>query len=596
MRFGLRRKTHTVSYMNHSATKVCLAALLFLGPFFVGADDGQETSPGQRIDAVIQSDLSVRGRWTFPVNTAETDIYTFPEYKEYGFTSAFSYKLVGAENENGPVLFSHEVGDFAYVNTGYPSGHLFHKLYLTYEFKTPFTSPFVLYEFMVFGGGFFHNPTLGISYPSNLTLVSSSPPAQKTRPVEITYPPENSNVYPVVLLFRPNPLPPGVIIKKEGPFTIVGDAISVERIAEASKKLGELSFVMSDVIDAPLPSEIFVLISDLDAVKLNFEAAGLAIRPNIILLNRAFLAQQEAIDVQLLLSHEAAHLSEMGKGLFSGASYYAPWFREGLATAVEIEMRNRLLKTREERVKYDTLGSYNSHVFSATEAQNKYKKDFDFILDGNSYYSTTASYAHGALVLRHLFQEKGKTGMKDFLTNLRRANSSQLCLQCDSELILQALGNIGGWDKNEVLFPFRDTAHFAEKAKRLIQEEPDDAEEERLILSAIETIPHYFTDQGVNPNPAPVLTSEAKKTVAMLLSPAVGSVPSLPVPVQKPASDTQKRLPVVPLSPIVKPVPLQTPPVVTKPFVATSTPTVEKVIKTEKKAGFIQRIGKWFKR
>lgn len=471
---------------------------LLLSPAQIFAQGSHITA--QRVDAVIAPDLSVRGRWSIPVSTADTDIYIFPEYKEFGFTSAYSYTLVGAENENGPVLFSHEPGDYAYVNTGYQSGQFYRELYLDYAFTPAFKSPFVLYEFMVFGGGFFFRPTLGITYPDTLSLISSWPPVKETKPADIIYPTESHYVYPVVLLFERHPLPPGVVIRKEGVFKIAGDASSVQRVSNAVRKLAALPDIMQELLDTPLPDEVIIMITDLDAAKLNFEAAGLAVRPNIMLLNRAFLEKLNETDLSLLIAHETTHLSEMGKSLFTGAPYIAPWFREGIATAVEIETRNRLLASRDEQIRYDILGSFNTHLFSANELQQKYTKDFDFFLNGAHAFPVTSSYAHGALVLRHLYKEKGRAGMKDLFGRLRTAVSSQQCDECDSNTIVEAMRAITGWSRDDVLSPYqKDTAQALMSG--LIQTKRGDDEEDRLILEHVQKVPQYFTETGVNERP-----------------------------------------------------------------------------------------------
>ncbi|MSU55975.1 MAG: hypothetical protein EXS51_01535 [Candidatus Taylorbacteria bacterium] len=586
-----------------------LVCVLTAGPLItIAAEPTEDTFKNQKVDVVISPDWSVKARWTLPAFTAETDIYTLPEYKNFGFSGAFSYTLVGASNENGPITFSHEPEDFAYVNSGYKSGRFIRNLYLDYDFKPPFRAPFILYEFPIFSGAFFRSPKLSVSYPSNLKFISSWPPPEKTSPVEITYPTSTVYAPQAVLLFMPDPLPNGTVLQKEGRFTIAGDKESVRRVAEAAKGLGELDSVVQELLDTSLPSDIYVMIADLDPVHLSFEASGLAIPPNTMLLNRSLIATHTDIDLKLLLSHESTHLVEMGKSLFKGAVFDASWFAEGIATAVELEMRDRLLTTHTARMSYDLTGSYSGHLFSVPELKNKYAKPFDFDLSGTAYYPTYTSYAHGALVLRRLYHEKGRNGMRQLYARLKDAEWNEICNNCDSDPIVGTIGKIVGTNVPDgVLFPFNGDAHFAEKVAGLTQEKREEGEEDAVIISYIkEQIPQYFTETGVNLKPVNLppatLTDISKPAVVPATTTAVSTPkPSLP---QKPTSDIQRILDTSKKDiPIVTKPKTRTPAVQTqtKQTIATSTiakpaPVVTKPIEPKKKPGIIQKMKGWFKK
>ena len=525
--------------------------ILALPTLAVAAEPIEDTFTHQAIDATIGKDWSVLARWTEPANTAETDIFIFPEYKDFGFMGAFSYTLTSASNENGPVSFSHEAGDYAYVNSGYPSGRFTRKLYLDYAFKPPFKSPLVIYEFPIFTGGFFRNPKLAVNYPESLTLLSAWPPPTKTNPVEISYGTDSSYAPHAVLIFKPNPLPPGIVMRKEGRFTIAGDAPTVEKVVRAARSLGELDDVVSLFLGTPLPQEVIVMIGDLDATHLNFEASGLAVPPNLVLLNKQLLALENDTDTALLLSHEAAHLSEMSMGLFKGSEYIAPWFREGLATLIENEMRTRLLKTHEQRVQYDLLGSYGGHLFTTAELKNKYTQKFEYFLSDDSYFSSFYTYTHGALVLRHVYDAKGASGMKQLLASLKNADSNQYCTFCDSDTIVNAIQKDNGWSNDEVLYPFKGDTHFEDKVAGFVQERRTEAEEDAVLIPYItKKIPRYFTETGVNlhpdvktpavenvvpPTPAPEVAPSASSTIKTTPQKPAQNMPSSKTPPSVPA-------------------------------------------------------------
>lgn len=532
----------------------------------------------QHADIQILPDLSVKGRWALPVNTGDGDVFAFPEYKNFGFTGSFDYRVTGAANEKGPVTFSHEAGDQVYVQTGYPSGEVTRYLYVDYATVPPIKSPLVLYEFFVFGGGYFFSPRLAVTYPDKLTLLSAWPPPTEQKPLKIAYPQKNSYVYPIVALFKPNPLPPGIVMERQGIYTIAGDAASVRTVASAVRSLPQLGDFISSYLDAPLPTEVFVLISDLSDIAYSNEPSGLAVRPNIILVNKALLLQQDPLDVELLIAHETAHLVEMGKELFNGATFIAPWFREGIATAVELEVYDRRATSDAERARYNRFGSYRDHLLSAEELERRYEKEFDYLLDGTNPYSVTSAYGHAALAIRAFRKSAGEEGMHALFSKLQAADSSQLCSRCDSELIARTMANLSGKTPEEVLFPAKGSPKAFAASAGLVEKQHDEAVEDRVILDYIRNEVHaYFSADGA-PSNAPVrpvsaaVPAEGKKDTAIATSTkAAAPLPSpqksalgtsrpsdakaLVSPVSLPLKDTVERPAVAATSSVTKPVP-----------------------------------------
>lgn len=495
----------------------------------------------QRADITIARDLSVSGRWTLPVNTGDGDVFVFPEYKDYGFTGAFNYSLTGAASENGPVPFSHEAGDLAYVQTQYPSGSVTRNLYVDYATTPPIKSPLVIYEFFVFGGGYFFSPELSISYPDQLTLLSAWPPPQKTKPLSIAYPSQNSYVYPIVALFRPNPLPPGVVVEKEGIYTVAGDSGSVRKVVQAIRGLSRLSSVVRSYLGDSLPSEVVIMITDLDNIKYQYEPSGLAIRPNIILLNKTLLERQDTTDIEFLIAHETTHLVEMEKSLFGGASFIAPWFREGVATAVELELFGDFLPNDEVRARYGFFGSYRDHLLSESELKSLYDKSFNYVFNDSAAYPITTAYALSALVVRDFYRTVGEAGMKTLFEKLATADSSQLCQTCDSELVARVMANISGESQDAVLFPAKDSGQPSILPQELLKKVVPEELEDRVILQYLER----EVDQYVLPNGTIAAVPIRKKTApsASLSAPAPKESPKAPTVVSISTSTAPAPLP-----------------------------------------------------
>ena len=525
-------------------SRVVLLCILVLAPAALSAEQLY-----QHADIDILPDLSAKGRWALPVNTGDGDVFAFPEHKNFGFTGSFDYRVTGAANEKGPVTFSHEAGDQAYVQTGYPSGDVTRYLYVDYATVPPIKSPLVLYEFFVFGGGYFFSPQLAITYPDKLTLLSAWPPPTAQKPLKIAYPPKNSYVYPIVTLFRPNPLPPGVVIERQDSYTIAGDAASVRAVASAIRSMPPLGDIVTSYLDAPLPAEVFVLVTDLSDIAYSNEPSGLAVRPNIILVNKALLLRQDPLDVELLIAHETAHLVEMGKELFNGATFIAPWFREGIATAVELDMYERRAKSDAERARYNRFGSYRDHLLSAGELERRYEKEFDYLLDGSHPYSVTSAYGHAALAMRAFRKSAGEEGMRALFTKLETADSSQLCSRCDSDLIARTMANLSGQTPEYVLFPERESPD-ALAPKNLIETQHEEAVEDRVILDYLSNEVHsYFSGDGtpsgapVRPVSAVINAEENRTTVAT----PTKAAPLPPPPSQKLAQGGRPPNPTAPV-------------------------------------------------
>jgi hypothetical protein len=493
-----------------------------------------ETPPryiGNRQSAAIaiNPNFLARGVWTLPIDTGSSEVFWFDQSKEFGMTGSMKYQINKISSETKELTMTEEGNTYVSVLTGYPTNAGMQHLYIDQMVETPFTNPLAIYEFRVYDGGFFQNPTLSIAYPTDWKLLSMWPPVKDTNPIQFDYPIETAYVSPTIAVFVPPPKA-GNTVKTVGRFTLAGKTSSVARLERIISRLTFLDELFKSRIGVPAPERVIILSQPLGASTVGYEAMALATKAHLILLNESITQLQTDDEIALTLVHEITHLTAFDLNLFRGAVYQARWFGEGLAVFLENEARKYVFGGDTDKEVF-TDEIVKDHLFSAEELTNKYQKTFDYLLDGSGYYSVYTAYTHSGLVLKNFFALVGVKGFAELLEFLKTADASPLCAQCDSDTILRKMSYLSNVSQNDLLFPYKNDPDFKTKISGLVHPEYPQSVVERVFRNYLKTVKTYFgTATGV-----PTVSSEEKvgvstQNVGVVASPKImADVQKVPV-------------------------------------------------------------------
>ncbi len=457
----------------------------------------------QNVKIDIGSDFVANGRWTIPISPSSgSDYFWFKNFQNFGGTASMKYKALGIYNDaNVPFKINDEGNDFVSILTGYSSNSI-RNINLEYKVITPFSKPLAIYEFWLADGAYFFNPHLEINYPKNWEVISTWPKsvASDNGKIIIDYPSSSAYVWPVVVAFNPFEKDlSGIELKKEGIYYIQGDRQVVNKIQDAVKGLGFLDNLLKETIDSKLPEKVLIISKDLSSHDVS-DYDGLAVRPNIIILNDEHVKLFSREELQTIIIHELVHLALFEKNLFNGAPYFAKLFSEGVPTFIQSLSLPYIVKGGKDDVTKYELASYGAGRFRFTPGQleTRYKRNFDHLFVEDDYFSGFSAYKHSALIMGYFHKKAGLDGMKKLFSMLEKESASVLCVECDSEKVLNRMSAVAKVSKDDLLYPARGSKNKLAELGDLIMEDNDAGMFTDVFADYVKNdIPKYFNNNGV---------------------------------------------------------------------------------------------------
>ena len=509
-------------------------ALFFISYGFVAA----QSSIQQKIDVTISPDFSATGVWTLPVKPADGP-WEFDDLQNFGSTGIMNFRLKKIANDDG-VLPTQPYGygvsvQYPVTGSGLQDTTSLRNLYVSYDIESELTSPAPLYEIWIAGGAHFNQPALTIHFPVGWQLVSSWPAGtQKGQTLTINYPTDTSYVSPALLLFLSASLPTGQQVAHSGRYTVIGSTRDVQKILDALNHFDFVDDLFKNVGGFGTLDSVVIYSGDLSKAKIGYEAAALAAKPNLILYNKDTLANQTRQQIETVLVHEMTHLAEIKLGLFHGATYIAPWFKEGLAVFMENQARPYIYTDAAGQALDDLTGE--THMFNRTALKQRESMSFDYLFDGLPMAPVWDSYSLSGAVVANFFKKAAVTGMKKLYTALKDKNSSQIAQLNDSEAILNAMQTITGLTRDETLFPYKSSSNFDTDVAFLVYPQGNQATNDAVVDFIQNKIPKYFkndngfvatTTTGVdasipNPQSTPPVTRSKTSCVKIARTLSVG--------------------------------------------------------------------------
>ncbi len=427
--------------------------------------------PRQLINVEIKPDFTASGIWEYPTDDRGSGGVFIPATDTMGGTASIQYKIMGIRNESGPRPYEQAVGGVV-TNTGYNSNDGFQSLYIDYGIRTPFISPLALYEFMVFDDGTSGAPRVTVSYPSTWSIITTFPENPTTTPgaLALEYPVDHFGSWPAVTVFAPNAAQSEALgmLRTTGKYTVAGSKSDVSRLVNILSHMDYADDLMKRMFGSAAPEKVVVYSTDMTYAAVGYEADALALKPNVIVINKDMLLVKSDQEIETTLIHEIAHLVNFKKEIIRSADAQERWFTEGMAVCAENQARPYIYKKDADALKADLLG--RSRLYSAKEASGRINASFSKILeDGREdVYGTGDLYTAGGLILCNFLKKTNGTGIKDLLekTKMIQANS-YLCASCTTKKILQAMATIAGTETDTLAYPFKGAADIEGKLTAL---------------------------------------------------------------------------------------------------------------------------------
>ena len=464
---------------------------------------GSARAVSQNVNITITPDFKANGLWSLPADTKGVNAYGFNEKLEnFGATGVTSYRFRSAANDKGPLTTTDEASTIIVPNT-YTSDSGIKNLYITYDITTALTKPVALYEFWVAGGGYFFSPKVTITYPRGWKVLSVWPSATVTdQSISITYPTDTAYVSPVLVAFTPTDIGSGNTIKTVGRYTLIGPVASVAKLEAAVSGMAFLDDVLATSLGIKAPEKIVVYAADLTSVDVGYEAEALAAKPNVVLYNKEFLDKQALWEVKSILAHEVAHLAEMDQRLFKGATYIAPWFKEGVAVFVENQARPYIFSNAKEQSLADLTN--RTHMFGAKELKNRYDRPFDYLFEGGVGSPVYDAYTHSGVLLADFYTRLGVDGMVKLFSVLKGKDASQVNPLHDSDVLVSTLASFTKLPADEQMFPHKNSKNFEQDVIALVHPEYSGADTDALVQYIQQSVPKYLdgaVTSGASPTP-----------------------------------------------------------------------------------------------
>lgn len=496
--------------MQRTCVLACVVGVALLWTVTAHAQTGVQ----QTVDLTINSDYSANGVWNTPVSYKDGAVEV-DDLTSYGTTGLMQYNVQSVFGDHGQLTMNPYGGGFAVLDTSTATGTTgvrintgFQYLYIHYKVATALTKPVAVYEVLVGNGSMFASPKLTIHIPKGWKILTQWPAGTLDgQTLTITYPTNTPYVNPALLVLQPADIGAGNTVTHVGRFTLVGTTADVAKLTAAVSKLTFVDNLFQSRLGFTPPNSIVLYAADLSHAQVGYEAVALATAPNLILYNKDSLAHQSTPEIETTVVHEMTHLAEASQGLFNGATYIAPWFREGLAVFMENQARSLIYTDTRTQAIVDL--SSDSHLFSVDQLKLRYNIDFDFLFQGTAGTSISDSYTLGGVVLTNFYNKVGLVGMQRLFAALTNANSSQTTYTGDSRTILSAMTNVSNASTyDELLFPYKGSATFATDVSTLVKPDYDFATQDAFVNYVKTSLHKYVTggDAGVVSTsiPAPV--------------------------------------------------------------------------------------------
>ena len=245
--------------------------------------------------------------------------------------------------------------------------------------------------------------------------------------------------------------------KKVGDFTIIG---SQNKVDQVSPVVGEMTYVrgmFSKLFGATLPNNIDLVIVPIRGQNSYYEAAGISLSPNIILVDPDdLLFNVGPNDPAKTIIHELGHLALANKNIFSNQLYYARWLDEGLAVfGEEYATDNYIIKTDKDRQIDTVLSSIKKMTLD--ELKTEYTVSFDYNFSANTKAQPiNRTYAHAGLVMYNLYLQDA-TIIPRLLNTLKNNSGNITCKDCDTNTALNIIQNLSGLQRDEIIYPFKNS-------------------------------------------------------------------------------------------------------------------------------------------
>ncbi len=285
------------------------------------------------------------------------------------------------------------------------------------------------------------------------------------------------------LLVYPKPSS-GYIKKKVGDFTIIGSRNKVDQVSPIVSGMTYARGMFEKLFGASLPRDIDLVIVPIRGQTSYYEPAGLSLGPNIILIDpEDLLFNVGPNDPAKTIIHELGHLAVSNKKIFSGQMYYARWLDEGLAVfGEEYATDNYIIRTEKDRQADTVLSSIKKMTLEELKAEYAVPFDYHFSIDTTAQ-PVKRTYAHAGLIMYDLYL-RDATLIPRSLDALKSNQGNVTCKMCDTDTALAVLQNLSGLQKEEILYPFKNSLTSTDRNLSQLTITPVDSSIRQSILDS----------------------------------------------------------------------------------------------------------------
>ncbi len=395
---------------------------------------------------------------------------SFPEFGSTGNSISYTGSVPQKANEDIDLVCGSQEAKktfpYAITSTIKGPGYIF-------EFPIVYTSQ---YEYT-------QDQEVMVAYPSSLILAAASHPYITTPDGKIQFnlkfSGQDSTGDTITLTFADKIPSGGNDHSRIGPFDVYAEDRHVRQIKKVAWAMPAIISMFSETIGANLNSPIVILVTDLQKIHTAYEASGVTIGPNVIILDSGDLIEFSEIGLLQLLTHELTHAITWGTAL----NPEVPWFTEGIAVFHEYYFIDEYVP----RVK-DVTGTFTQIIsdypkFYFENLSRQYEKPFDYeFVEDTENHPIIDSYSHTGMVFYKLFLDD-KSILKKFAAESEQYMPEPNCPSCNSKRALAVLQRISGNSKNDILFPFRGSSDIPPQYAVLFSKSVSHEEETQVWTS-----------------------------------------------------------------------------------------------------------------
>jgi hypothetical protein len=496
--------------------KIALSAGIIGFSFFLFSGQAFAAPLGDaNVDVTIDKDTATI-LWTMPCSTDSNKAIASGSLTEIGYTKYDVTYVSATANGMGAYVAQSQGGSDQDVTIYCGKGGT--TATYTYTIKSKVTGGGITVEIPVYYNTYtFDSANVRVHVPSNLLFLSASEPYKNEnqtlvfrfqKPREADYIQGSS----LLMVFGKNPLPNGYEHKKIGPYDIYALSRSMRLIEKMEPYIGELQPFYKKTLGLDLSEHsITILVSDLKKIATEYEAGGIAIPKNkLIVLDADNLAYSQTVDVVKILVHETAHILMGNSGAFSNEETSIPWMDEGIAVFNEEYFADQFFDKEDEvaRQKSDSLTGYVK--LSTSTLAKEYDHQFDTFFTRVDDISN--SYSHAGLVFYKAYLDDPKI-LIGFVKELRQINVDHYCESCTSRRAQILLETLGNRTEDETFYPFKNGI-IDPKYNILFKSIADEASLKKIKGEFVGSATQYFSSTTKNTVQKPVVlaaTTSAQK-------------------------------------------------------------------------------------